>query len=620
MLDEFGFSVAISGSTAIVGAPLDIDNGSVTGSAYIYQFDGNAWQETKITPSDGVGNEQFGYSVAISGSTAIVGAVLDDDNGPSSGSAYIYQFDGNAWQETKITPSDGVGNDQFGYSVAISGNTAIVGAIFDDDNGTSSGSAYIYQFDGNAWQETKKISASDAAASDFFGVSVAISGSEAIVGASFDDDNGSGSGSAYIYNFGTVLNLETNELTSDLSRAVSSAWAYDRLAVLNGAFNVDGIISFSQKPLTFIGVEDITTASSLMLVPASGTVFDNSSDIANTSQFAIGGDLIAPNSGTLFFSNLNLSTGGGLLQNSAQLIVQDSMVNDAGTAILSGEIFASDVQTNASGTNLVARDTDVYCDYINNGTTKIHRGVLYIYGSLTNNGTLLGTVDTGPGVRGGGDEPVAGDGMSISEDYTIGTEAALRMIDFGWTLSVGGNLDCAINDNTRFNMIDATIAMSGLGSNSQTLELMSADLGATIDGLDPLVAGNYPVGTIVVRTGTTVTLVDQRDNANDGQGTCEALYVENLLVQAGGTLITNGCPVYAMNSTIDGVVNGEIEPIGANTCSGDIFGNDGLVNIHDLLSLIAAWGTNDPTADINTDGIVNIHDLLVMIGDWGVCP
>jgi hypothetical protein len=295
------------------------------------------------------------------------------------------------------------------------------------------------------------------------------------------------------------------------------------------------------------------------------------------------------------------------------------MVNVAGTAVLSGEVYASTVRTDSNGTNLISRDTDIYCDYINNGTTKIHRGVLYIYGALTNNGTLLGTVDTGPALR-GGDQPTVGDGMAIGGDYTIGASASLRMIDFGWTLSIGGNFDCAINDNTRFNMRGSTVAMTGLGNPAQSFELMGADLGASIDGLDPLLAGNYPVGTLTVKSGTTVTLVDLHDNANDGQGTCEALYVEHLIVQAGGILLTSGCPVYAMNSTIDGVVKGVVTPISDITCGGDIFGNDGLVNIQDLLTLIAAWQTTDANADINTDGIVNIHDLLLLIADWGVCP
>jgi hypothetical protein len=90
-------------------------------------------------------------------------------------------------------------------------------------------------------------------------------------------------------------------------------------------------------------------------------------------------------------------------------------------------------------------------------------------------------------------------------------------------------------------------------------------------------------------------------------------------VHAGGTLVTGGLPVYVANSEINGVVKGDVTEIG-NTCTGDIFGDDGLVNIEDLLTMIAAWGSDDANADVNDDGTVNIADLLLLIADWGICP
>jgi len=208
--DNFGFSVAISGDTAIVGAVSDDDNGFDFGSAYVYRRDeggvDNWGQVTKITASDGAAFDYFGWSVAISGDTAIVGAYVDDDNGTSSGSAYVYRRDeggvDNWGQVTKITASDGAADDLFGFSVAISGDTAIVGALQDDDNGSNSGSAYVYQRDEGGvdnWGQVTKITASDGAADDRFGWSVAVSGDTAIVGAYLDDDNGSNAGSAYVY-------------------------------------------------------------------------------------------------------------------------------------------------------------------------------------------------------------------------------------------------------------------------------------------------------------------------------------------------------------------------------------------------------------------------------------
>jgi FG-GAP repeat protein len=202
----FGFSVSISGDTAIVGAYGDNDNGYRSGSAYIfYRYQGGAdnWGAVnKLTASDGAANDYFGYSVSISGDTAIVGAYRDNDNGSYSGSAYIfYRDEGGAdnWGEfKKLIASDGADYDNFGNSVSISGDKAIVGAYGDDDNG----SAYIFSRDqegADNWGEVKKLTASDGGYDDHFGISVSISGDTAIVGAYRDDDNGPIHGSAYIF-------------------------------------------------------------------------------------------------------------------------------------------------------------------------------------------------------------------------------------------------------------------------------------------------------------------------------------------------------------------------------------------------------------------------------------
>jgi hypothetical protein len=236
--DNFGIRVSIDGDYAIVGAYRDNDNGSNSGSAYIYQrTSGNTWSnEFKITASDGAAGDRFGISVSIDGDYAIVGANLDDDNGSASGSVYIYQrTSGNTWgNEFKITASDGVVEDQFGHSVSIDGDYAIVGAYFDDDNGNASGSAYIYQrTSGNTWSNEFKITASDGEANDNFGIRVSIDGDYAIVGAPSDDDNGFNSGSVYIYQR-TLGNTWGNEFkiiasdgaASDIFGAVSISGDY----------------------------------------------------------------------------------------------------------------------------------------------------------------------------------------------------------------------------------------------------------------------------------------------------------------------------------------------------------------------------------------------------------
>lgn len=193
--DLFGDAVAIFGNTAVIGARGDDDNGSSSGSAYLF----NAMtgeRIAKLTARDGAKDDRFGASVGIFGNTAIVGARGDDENGFASGSAYL--FDATTGEQiAKFTPRDGEENDRFGASVGIFGNTAIIGAAGDSDNGESSGSAYL--FDIRTGEQTAKLLASDGAMRHYFGGDVAISGNTAIVGASGDRHKGPGGGSAYLF-------------------------------------------------------------------------------------------------------------------------------------------------------------------------------------------------------------------------------------------------------------------------------------------------------------------------------------------------------------------------------------------------------------------------------------
>ena len=204
--DEFGFSVGISGNTAIVGARR---SGELTPSGAAYLFDvSSGIQIAKLSAAGDVGSAQFGHSVAISGNTAIAGAP-DDVTGLRSGSAYLFDADprspGFGNQRLRLTASDARSGDNFGYSVAIDGGRVLVGARDDDDAGRESGSAYL--FDTATGEQLFKLTASDAAAGDLFGYSVAISGGRALIGARDDDDAGKDSGAAYLFDVTTGKQL-----------------------------------------------------------------------------------------------------------------------------------------------------------------------------------------------------------------------------------------------------------------------------------------------------------------------------------------------------------------------------------------------------------------------------
>ncbi len=210
--DYFGVSVALSsdGNTAIVGAHGD---NSTQGSASVFTRSGATWTlQQAITQTDGAANDYFGASVALSsdGNTAIVGAsgddVYTDDSGLNmdQGSASVYTRSGSSWtlQQT-ITQTNGRQYDNFGDSVALSsdGNTAIIGAYFGDVGYVNQGSASVFTRSGMTWTQQQTITQTDGAASDLFGVSVALSsdGNTAIVGAWFDDVDYVNQGSASVY-------------------------------------------------------------------------------------------------------------------------------------------------------------------------------------------------------------------------------------------------------------------------------------------------------------------------------------------------------------------------------------------------------------------------------------
>ena len=215
--NRFGQSVAIFDNFAIVGACGDNDRGESAGAAYIFHFDGSNWsQSQKLTAFDGEPWDQFGQSVAISGDYAVIGAHGDSENGPLSGSAYIFYYNGNNWlQYQKLIANDGSSWDNLGKSVAISANVAIVSAYKDNDKGKSSGSAYVFYNDSSDWLFEQKLTSSDGVASDFFGSSVSVYGDYAMVGAYGDDDNGIFSGSAYIFSFNGSSWSQTEKLTAE---------------------------------------------------------------------------------------------------------------------------------------------------------------------------------------------------------------------------------------------------------------------------------------------------------------------------------------------------------------------------------------------------------------------
>jgi hypothetical protein len=196
-------SVSVSGDTAVVGADHDdTPGGEGAGSAYVFARSGTTWtQQQKLLATDGTASDSFGVSVSISGDTALVGAYLDDPpSGTDAGSAYVFVRSGTTWTEQqKLLAPDGAAGDNFGNSVSVSGDTALLGAYKDDGGGADAGSAYVFVRSGTAWTQQQKLVASDGGQFNAFGVSVSVSGDVAVIGVPYDNTPLFDAGSAYVF-------------------------------------------------------------------------------------------------------------------------------------------------------------------------------------------------------------------------------------------------------------------------------------------------------------------------------------------------------------------------------------------------------------------------------------
>jgi len=225
--DFFGSFVSVNANTIVVGAVGDDDAGPSSGSAYVFVREGDTWiEEAKLTTLDATTRDNFGGSTSISGDTAVISA---NQSTTRPGAAYVFVRNGGVWsQQSKLMASDRASLDKFGNAVAVRGDTVVLGAEADVNAGAQSGSAYVFIRDGSTWNEQAKLTASDAAHFDEFGHSVAIAGATILISADLDDESGSDSGSVYVFAHEGVIWSEVRKLSSndaadndELGRSVS---------------------------------------------------------------------------------------------------------------------------------------------------------------------------------------------------------------------------------------------------------------------------------------------------------------------------------------------------------------------------------------------------------------
>ncbi|MCB9915512.1 MAG: FG-GAP repeat protein [Planctomycetes bacterium] len=327
--DWFSRSLAISGDSIAIGSAQDDDNGLESGSAYVYDRVGGAWVEAaKLKPSDGAAGDTFGEGLSIAGDLLVVGSPQDDDAGSASGSAYVFRRTGGVWaQEAKLTASDASFGDWFGKQVHTDGVRVIVGAYHGSGGGTlDTGAAYVFAQSGGVWVLEAKLVASDKSAGDEFGWTVNVTGDEALVGAV---QRAGATGAVYRFAWNGVSWSEQEIVTaSDASSADQYGWSLARdgaVAVVGATVAATGGAGYVLRwgppataycfgdgsgtacPCGNVGAADAGCANSAGLGATAGSA--GSASLA-TDDFVVTGAGLTPNQPTLLFAGLNAVNGG----------------------------------------------------------------------------------------------------------------------------------------------------------------------------------------------------------------------------------------------------------------------------------------------------------------------
>jgi len=312
--DEFGYSVSLYGDFALIGAS---EKNQSTGAAYVFAYNGTTWTQSQILEPDDVKfGALFGISVSLFENRALIGALGDDFNGVNAGAAYVYAFNGSTWNlDQKILPIDGQQDDLLGRSVSLWQDRALISASDDDDNGQDSGSAYIFDYDGNTWNLTQKMTADDGEAGDRFGISVSLQGNRAVVGSDRDDDGGTNAGSVYVYEYDGMLWNQTQKLlVSDGGEfdflGLSVSHSTDRLLIGSPGHNAN---SGSVYVFDFDGTS-WSQSQKLEVSDATGGSFFGVSVSVSFNQYLVGAfmdnaDTTNSGSAYVFVSNVIFSNG-----------------------------------------------------------------------------------------------------------------------------------------------------------------------------------------------------------------------------------------------------------------------------------------------------------------------
>ena len=500
--DCFGYSVAISGNNVVVGTPYDDTGATNAGTTYIFDATTGNLLRTLANPSPASG-DFFGYSVAISGNNVVVGTPYDDASATNAGSVYVFDATTGNILRTLPNPTPAAG-DVFGYSVSISGNTAVIGAPYDDTGATDTGAVYI--FDATTGSLLRTLTNPTPAAGDYFGSSVFVSGNNVVVGAYGDDTGATNAGAAYIFDAttGNLLRTLTN-LTPVANDNFGYSVAISDNTVVIGTPYYDTAMADSGAAYIF----DANTGNPLSMLanptPATGDSFGYS--------VAVSGNIVIV--GEAFLGTVSADAGTAYIFNAPTVSVLCSIINS--TTPVASDSFGYSVAI--SGNNLV-----VGTPYDDTGATD--SGAAYIFDAAT--GNLLRTLVNPTPATGdffGYSVAISGNIVVVGayKDDTSATDSGTAYVfdaTTGSLLRTLANPTPASSDYFGYSVAIAgnSIIVGAYGddtgaSNSGTAYIFNASTGSLLRTLaNPTPAASDYFGSSVAVSGNTVVVGAYQDD------------------------------------------------------------------------------------------------------------
>jgi hypothetical protein len=717
-LERFGSAVAIDGDRLAIGAPR---SGALdTGAAFIYERVGPVWlgPDRRVVGGDSFGGDEVGYSVALFGDLAVIGAPYDDDQGTNAGAAYVFERTGGLWtQRAKLLADDAEQGDYLGWSVAVYNDSIFVGAPQDDDLGVASGSAYVFRRSGGVWSQFQKVKAVDGGAGDQYGYSVAIAEPYAVIGSRLDDDAGFNAGAAYIVflqtnpliwtpttkllpsgvtgsaEFGTAVAINRQTVAVGAPYQEGAAGAAYAFTLENGSWVRTRFIAPGGAPADLFGFDvDVSENSLIVGAPfnagvGAAYVFDGRngawvhqatirpSNGASADEFGAavalehdaaivgarlhngpagadqGAAYIYTRNGTLWrerrITEVDTIAGdqfGAAVDMSFDTVLigaprDDQRGSNAGAAHLVEGTFGYgasestlDLATGDAWSSLAEAILNADSEHVLHAAHAAFRlgGDLDFLGlaieaqstseirqtrdaawTLADGAAIVAAPERDATLHGAVALP-AGAAARLTARRARFTPFATLTAGPGASLTVEGDLDIEISDPSRFDFDEASLIV-GAGASFADIEAMSPD--STAD-LAARVAHPFALGGLTLAPGAVAVIVDAHNNSLDESGP-EAVYVGDLTIGAGAALFTGGHVIYYETLTNNGSVDDPANLIQIAACPADLTG-DGQVDGADLGLLLGSWG--GAQGDLTGDGVTDGADLGLLLGAWGACP